>query len=432
MIRTQAAAENLYKTLPARGKLLQILAIITLMSFIVWASVSEIDEVTRGMGKVIPSSRVQAVQNLEGGIVSDILVEEGDQVEQGQVLMTMDDTRFSSTLDGQRAGRYALLARKARLEAEISGATPEMPQELLEAVPELASQEMALFHSRIREINSRVAGLEQQLQQKQSESSELKARRNLLSERLSLLEEELQLSRTYASEGAVSKVELLRLRREVGDARGERNVIQESLGRLQAEKLEIQEKIREVTLVTSNEARIQLNETLAKLHEAEAKDTALSDQVERTNVRAPLKGIVKQILVNTEGGVVQPGMNMMEIVPLDDTLQVETRIRPEDIAFLHPGQKAVVRFSAYDFTIYGGLEGELTHISADTITDENGDSFYLANVKTRQNYIGSDEDSKPVIAGMVATVDILTGKKTLLAYFLKPLLRAKQLAFSER
>ncbi|CAM3573205.1 HlyD family type I secretion periplasmic adaptor subunit [Parendozoicomonas haliclonae] len=420
------------------GRPLILVVLLTLVLFIVWASWAEVDEITRGEGKVVPSSQIQDVQNLEGGIVREILVREGELVEQGQVLMVMDDTRFSTTRDGQQANRFALQAKLSRLTAEVEGAgadtsaVPVMSDEVTKSVPELAKRELELFESRQQELASRLGVIQQQLLQRTQQLEESQAQEQLLQRRLVLLEEEFKLSSELAAEGAVSRVEVLRLERQVSDTRGERQVAQEGIERIQAEQQEMKQRIREAELAFTNKARAEMNEVLAQLDELMAKELAVEDQVDRTRVRAPLKGVVKQILVNTEGGVVQPGMKMMELIPVDDTLDVEVRIRPEDVAFLHPGQKATVRFTAYDFTVYGGMKGELVHLSADTIQDEEGESFYLARIKTDTSYLGDNEGSRPIIAGMVTTVDILTGKKTLMQYLMKPVLRAKQLAFSER
>ncbi len=400
--------------------------------FVIWAAWSEIDEITRGMGKVIPSQQEQDIQNLEGGIVEDILVEEGDLVEQGQVLMVMDDTRFSAAVAGRQGNLYALQARLGRLLAEVEGGEPTLSDKVKKEVPELARRELELFTSRAQELQSSVGVIEHQMHQQQQQLEETQAQQRLLSRRFKLLDQELAMSRALEKEGAVSHVEVLRLERQVSDTQGEEQIAKETLERIQAQQQETQQRIQEVRLGFNNKARSEMNEVLAQLKELTAETRAVTDQVERTQVRAPMRGVVKQILVNTEGGVVQPGMKMMALIPVDDTLEVEARIRPEDIAFLHPGQKAMVRFTAYDFTIYGGIEGELTHISADTIVDEEGESFYLVRIKTNKNYLGLNDESRPIIAGMVATVDILTGKKTLLQYLLKPVLRAKQLAFTER
>ena len=403
-----------------------------IVCFIAWAAWCEVDEVTRGEGKVIPSSQVQDVQNMEGGIIEKILVKEGDLVEQGQVLMLMDDTRFLANHQGQLASQYALMARKVRLQAEVEGRRPVMPVSLKEQVPELAESELELYQFRRQELASSLGIYQQQLIQQEKQQSETRAEIAMLQQRHALLDEELMLSRDLAKDGAVSRVEVLRLERQVNDTRGEQRIAEENLARIQAVQAETQQRIREAEFAFANKARSELNETLAQLHELSAKEAAASDQVERTRVRAPMKGVVKQVLVNTEGGVVQPGMTMMELIPVDDTLEVEVKIRPQDIAFLHPGQKATIRFTAYDFTDHGSMEGVLIHLSADTLSDDMNESYYLGKIKARKNHMGDDDRGKPVIVGMVATVDILTGKKTLLDYLLKPVLRAKQFAFTER
>ena len=428
----EASAEEIQNITKGSRPLIMVVAA-SVLTFIIWAGWSELDEITRGEGKVIPSSQVQRVQNMEGGIVESILVAEGELVEQGQVLMVMDDTRFTATRKGQLANRYALMARKARLLAEVEGTEPNLPAELVTEVPELATREIELFKNRQLELNSSIGVYQQQLVQQKKQALETQAQHEMMTRRFGLLDEEFRLAQDLSADGAVSRVEVLRLERQVSDTQGEKLIAEKNLERIIAQQEETLQRIEEIRLSFVNKARIELNETLALLHELSAKETAVSDQVARTQVRAPMKGVVKQVLVNTEGGVVQPGMVMMELIPVDDTLEVEARIRPQDIAFLHPGQKAAVRFTAYDFTIHGGLYGELTHISADTITDERGESFYLVRIKTDKGYLGDEGDnSRPIIVGMVASVDILTGKKTLLEYLLKPVLRAKQLAFSER
>ncbi|WP_419831900.1 HlyD family type I secretion periplasmic adaptor subunit [Endozoicomonas atrinae] len=294
-------------------------------------------------------------------------------------------------------------------------------------------KETELFLNRQKEFESSQGIVLHQIAQMEKQLSELKASRQMLGRRYSFLFEELKLARELAREGAVSKVEVLRLERQVSDSQGEMKVYEKKLEQVEAQQQEAFQRLKEVQLSFVNKSRLELNETIGVLHELSAKEALVSDQVDRTLVRAPMRGVVNQIFVNTEGGVVQPGMTIIELTPIDDSLEVEVKIHPRDIAFLHPGQQATVRFTAYDFTIYGGIEGTLTSISADTIEDEKGDSFYLARVVTKANNLGNENDNaRPIIPGMVAMVDILTGKKTLLDYLLKPVLRAKQLAFSER
>ena len=428
----QDARASVNNRMPNGGRQLIFITLLVIVVFLTWSSVSEMDEITRGDGKVVPTSRIQEIQNLEGGIVAEIQVAEGMVVEAGQILMTMDDTRFSSNLAEQRAEKLALEARKLRLQSEISGAGFEPSLDLVNTIPELLQTEEQLFHSRKEELGSRRNTANEQLQQNKDQLEELKAKRNLLNDRKRLLNEELEMFQQMAKGGAASKAELLRTERAYLDTVGEKAITEKSIDRVKASIRESESKLSEVELNFINQSRQELSETLARINSLAATDSALSDRVDRTKVRSPVQGVIKSINVTTRGGVVQPGMSMMEIVPLNDKLQVEARIRPEDIGFLHPGQKAIVRFSAYDFTVYGGLEGQVKHISADTIIDEQGESHYLVRIETDRNNLDQSGDSRPVIPGMVATVDIVTGKKTLLAYLLKPVLRAKQLAFTER
>ena len=411
------------------GRMLIWMTLLAVVLFVAWAAWAEMDEITRGSGKVIPSSQIQDVQNLEGGIVAEILVKEGETVEKGQVLLVLDDTQFMSSLDGQEINRLSLDIKRRRLQAEIDGVKPSLPENVWRDFPDMAQQEMALHSIRLEELQGRKNVLWQQLRQQVNQEDETRAQREQLLRRVKLLKEEWVIARDLADIGAVSRIEVLRLERQVSDAEGEIEVNRQTIERLGSQQKETEQRIEEVQLTFISSARAELNETVARLKELEATEAALSDRVYRAKVRSPVKGVVKQIMANTEGGVVQPGMKMMEIVPLEDKLLIETRIRPQDIGFLHPGQKAVVRFTAYDFTVYGGLDGKLVHLGADTITDEKGESYYIAHVETDKNNL---DDSKPVITGMITNVDILTGKKSLMSYLLKPVLKTKQLAFSER
>jgi adhesin transport system membrane fusion protein len=240
---------------------------------------------------------------------------------------------------------------------------------------------------------------------------------------------ELAVTKPLVAAGAVSEVEVLRLERDVSRYKGERDQASAQMIRVQSSISEASRKIQEVEISFRNEARVELADTVATLNSLSAGSSALSDRVKHANVKSPVKGIVKRLLVTTVGGVVQPASEIAEIVPLEDLLLLEVRIQPRDIAFLHPGQKAVVRFTAYDFAIYGSLEAVVDHIGADTVTDDDGNAFYLVRVRTLKSSLGKD---LPIIPGMVAEVDIMTGKKTVLSYLLKPILRAQAHALTER
>lgn len=405
-------------------------AVLAMLVLLVWAALAQLDEVTRGEGKVIPSRQVQVMQSLDGGIVSEILVKEGQQVKTGQLLLKVDPTRFVSSLRENRAQYIALLAKAARLSAVASGKPFVPPPELLKEAPDLIEQERSAYENKRLELNASVGVAQQQLSQRRQELNELTAKREQATQSYTLTAKELEVTRPLAKTGAVSEVELLRLERDVARYRGERDAASAQIPRIQAAISEAQRKIEEVELNMRNQARSELSDTNAKLAALSAGSEGLADRVKQAEIRAPMNGTVKQLFANTVGGVVQPGKEIIEIVPSDDALLLEAKVQPKDIAFLRPGQKALVKFTAYDFSVYGGLEATLEHIGADTITDDKGNAFYIVRVRTTQSTIG--ESRMPIIPGMVAEVDILTGKKSLLAYLMKPVLRAKANALTER
>ncbi|HDT6547719.1 TPA: HlyD family type I secretion periplasmic adaptor subunit [Kluyvera ascorbata] len=400
---------------------------------IAWASLADIDEVTRGDGKAIPSSRLQKIQNLEGGIVAEVFVHEGEVVKAGAPLLRLDDTRFRSNAGESEADRLALEARIQRLTAQLDNKeTLTLSPEILNKTPDIANGEMELFASVNKRIQSELSGLNEQLVQKKQELLDYQAKGAQYRRSLGLLQQEISMSEPLVAKGAISKVEVLRLRRSEVETRGQLESVTLAVPRAEAAIKEIESKISETRGRYRSEALSQLNEARTDLSKTEASGKAIEDRVNRTLVTSPVRGIVQQLMVNTIGGVIQPGNDLVEIVPLDDTLLVEAKIRPQDIAFLRPGQEAMVKFTAYDYTIYGGLKAKLEQISPDTVTDKDGKSFYVIRLRTEKNHLGSDEKPLIIIPGMVASVDIITGKKTILSYLLKPILRAKAEAFRER
>ncbi|BBV68066.1 TPA: HlyD family type I secretion periplasmic adaptor subunit [Kluyvera ascorbata] len=400
---------------------------------IAWAALAEIDEVTRGDGKAIPSSRLQKIQNLEGGIVAEVFVHEGEVVNAGAPLLRLDDTRFRSNAGESEADRLALEARIQRLTAQVEGKeTLTLSPTIMAKSPDIANGELALFASVNKRIQSELSGLNEQLVQKKQELLDYQAKAEQYRRSLSLLQQEISMSEPLVAKGAISKVEVLRLRRSEVDTRGQLESVTLAVPRAQAALKEIESKMGEARGRYRSEALSQLNEARTDLSKTEASGKAIEDRVNRTLVTSPVRGIVQQLMVNTIGGVIQPGNDIVEIVPLDDTLLVEAKIRPQDIAFLRPGQEAIVKFTAYDYTIYGGLKAKLEQISPDTVTDKEGKSFYVIRLRTEKNHLGSDKNPLIIIPGMVASVDIITGKKTILAYLLKPILRARAEAFRER
>lgn len=400
---------------------------------IIWSSLARIDEVTRGEGRAIPSSRLQKVQNLEGGIVAQVFVHEGQVVQAGAPLLRLDDTRFKSNAGESQADQLSLQARIQRLNAQLNNQqTLILAPEIVKQAPDIARGEVELFNSINRRIQDEIAGLNEQLVQKKQDLLDFKAKQLQFRNSLRLLQQEISMSAPLVAKGAISKVEVLRLQRSEVDTRGQLDSVTLSIPGAEAAVKEIQSKADETRGRYRSDALTQLNEARTDLSKIQASGKAIEDRVNRTLVTSPVRGIVQQLMVNTIGGVIQPGNDLVEIVPLDDTLLIETKIRPQDIAFLHPGQRAIVKFTAYDYTIYGGLEGKLEQISPDTVTDKDGKSYYVIRLRTDKNHLGSDSKPLLIIPGMVASVDIITGKKTILAYLMKPILRARAEAFRER
>lgn len=413
--------------------LLLIVVALFFVSFIYWAQQATLDEVTRGDGTVIPSGQVQVVQNLEGGIVGAINVREGDLVEQGQMLLRIDNVRAASEYRESRTRYLALSAVVSRLEAEVQGAkSVAFPEEVLDEAPEIAERERALFQARRAGLMSELDILRRQEEQRRQELLELQSRLDKLERSLQLAVDELNITQPMVDSGVVPQIDLIRIKRQVNDLEGESESTRLAIPRAQSALSEASRRIQERRQRFRAETLKELNEARANLAAITEVVTAERDKVVRTEVRAPVRGTVKQVYVNTIGGVIRPGEDLVEIVPIEDTLLVEAKIRPSDVAFLRPGLDATVKITAYDFSIYGGLKATVEEISADTITDDKGESFYRIRLRTERNYLGTEEDPLPIISGMTASVDILTGEKTVLDYILKPILKAQQNALRER
>jgi adhesin transport system membrane fusion protein len=413
---------------------LTIWAIIAFFVFLMlWANFAVIDEVTKGDGKAIPSSKIQKIQNLEGGIVAELFVKEGQIVEAGAPLIRLDDTRFASNVGETEADRLSMLLRVERLSAEVEERPLNFPEDVLKAVPGQAKSEESLYISRRQQLHDEIGGLQEQLIQRQQELREFTSKQAQYRQQLGFQRQEISMSEPLVAQGAVSPVEVLRLRRAEAETRGQLDATTLAIPRAESAIKEVQRKVDETRGKFRSEALTQLNEARTDLNKAQATGKALEDRVSRTLVTSPVRGIVNKLLVNTIGGVIQPGSDLVEIVPLDDTLLVEAKIRPQDIAFLHPGQEATVKFTAYDYTIYGGMKAKLEQIGADTITDEDKKTtYYLIKLRTDRSHLGTDEKPLLIIPGMVASVDIITGKKTVLSYLLKPIIRARAEALHER
>lgn len=414
---------------PLRAKRLLRIAAGALVLLLIWAAFAQLDEVTRGDARVVPTSQVQIVQSVDGGVVEALLVKEGQIVEAGQLLMRVDPTRFVSNMQESKASQLSYQAKALRLEALTRGSAFNPPAELVRDAPEVVAQEQRLYESRRAEIGAQLYISQAQLSQRRQELNEVTARRDQAERGLELMTKELNATRPMIATGAVSEVEVLRLEREVARLRGDKEQATAQISRVQSAILEASRKIEEVQLNSRNQMSGELSDTMNKLASLSQGGRALEDKVKHADIKSPVRGTVKRLLVNTMGAVVQPGKEVVEVVPLDDTLILEVQIVPKDIAFLRPGQQAMVKFSAYDFSIYGGLVADVINIGADSVIDEKGNAFYHVRVRTQKPSLGTN---LPVIPGMVAQVDILTGKKTVLSYLLKPVLRAKANALTER
>jgi adhesin transport system membrane fusion protein len=381
-----------------------------------------LEEVTRGEGKVVPSSHVQIIQNLEGGIISEILVNVGDVVKKDQLLLRMDETRFSSSFEENRAKYLSNKAKSARLKAEANGTALVIPEDVLKERPEIAARERQLYESRRMEISSSSEIKRQQINQRTQEVKELETKLGELSRTYALLQKEISMIKPLVQKGAASEVEVLQLERQASQMQGDIDRIRHEIPGAESK----------LNLNYRNKANTESNDILREVDESASSSLALKDRLDRTSVRSPVDGIVNRVMVKTVGGVVQPGMDLVEIVPQSGNLIVEAKIKPADIAFLRPGQKATIKFTAYDYTIYGSLKAELESVGADSITDDKGNSFFIVRLRTDKNYLGTKNHPLPIMPGMVTSIDILTGKKTVLSYLLKPVLKARYMALRER
>ncbi|HSE76916.1 MAG TPA: HlyD family type I secretion periplasmic adaptor subunit [Alphaproteobacteria bacterium] len=400
--------------------------------FIVWAQQAVLDEVTRGDGSVIPSSRVQVIQHLEGGILSEMLVSNGDIVAKEAPLLRITNAVAQSDLQESRSQQLSLMAAMARLEAEVDDRQPLFPPKVAREAPQAVETELALFRARRAQLDSQLAVIREQESQRQQEIVELKSRIQTTQRTLGLAREERAITEPLVAQGVAARVDLVRLQRQVAELEGQLENARLAIPRAEAALAEAQRRAQERQAIFKTEARNDLNQRRIQISAIEAKLGAEQDRVTRTEVRSPVRGTVKEIKINTIGGVIRPGQDLIEIVPLEDTLVVEARIRPADIAFLRPGQEATLKITAYDFSIYGGLKAKLEQISADTIKDDKGDSFFRVQLRTNRNFLGSPASPLPIIPGMTASVEILTGQKTVLEYLVKPLLKARDRALRER
>ncbi|TNE33032.1 MAG: HlyD family type I secretion periplasmic adaptor subunit [Alphaproteobacteria bacterium] len=399
---------------------------------LLWAAFTELEEVTRGQGKIIPSSQVQVIQSLEGGIVEEFLVHEGDTVQAEQILLRMRNVQAKSEYASQRKRYLSLLAALERLKAEAEGEEPNFSDALTKEAPDAVRAETDAYYANMRESSNQSNVLEQQLSQRRQEVTELRKRISDLNSIVALTREEQEMIKPAVARGAAPQIELIQIERRLAEQKSELNGLRLALPRSESAVSEAEEKIKEQKNTFRARAQRELASIRPEMVSLKETLATFRDREERTEIRSPVHGTVKDMKITTVGGVVRPGDPILEIVPLGDNLLIEAQVRPSDIAFLYPGQKAVVKITAYDFSIYGGLDGEVVDISADTIVDERGESFYRVRVRTNETSLLYNGKEHQIIPGMTASVDIITGKKSIMDYLLKPFIKASRTALRER
>ncbi len=419
------------------GHLLLITIGVILVAFIAWADNAVLDIVSRGQGKVIPSSRVQVIQNLEGGIMADIFVREGDLVEKDQVLLRIDNTTAQSNYDDLQSRYLSGIAAATRLEAEIAGTAADdivFPDDLIKDAPELADAERKNARIRHEQLETQLGILRDQAMQKEQEVEQLTSKIGNLKQSLGLAQKQLNIMNSM-EEGVVSQVDKLKAQRDVHELKSELEVTQLQLPQAKSAKQEAESRIREQELTFRSEAATELSKQRLELASVIQQLKANKDKVTRTEVRSPVRGTVKEIKIRTIGGVIKPGEDLMEIVAIEDTLLVEAQVRTSDIAFIRVGQEATVKFDTYDYSIYGGLKATVEYISIDAIEDVSSgkkERYFRVRLRTEKNYLGTEAEPLAIGPGYTATAEILTDKKTVLAYLMKPILKARDTALRER
>lgn len=406
---------------------------VLLLIFLIWANFTSLQEVARGVGRVIPSSQTQVIQNLEGGIIDEFLVKKGDVVQEGQVILRMRNVQAQSDFAATTQKYLGLLAMTTRLKAEADGKdTVDFPKEVMEGAMDSVRAEQDAFSARRKQMSGQLDVLRQQLEQKRGEVSELNRRIADTSGVLNLARDERSMVAPMVERGAANKMELLQLDRQIRGQETELNGLRSALPRSNAAVREMESRIGELTSTLRADAQRELAEKMIELNTIKQTLSAYQDRSERTEIKSPVHGKVQDIKITTIGGVVKPGDPIMEIVPLEDKLIVEADVKPSDIAFIYPGQKAIVRISAFDFSVYGAVEGVVKNVSPDAFTNQKGESFYRVTVETSETEIKKGDKTFEFIPGMQATVDIITGEKTVITYLLKPFIKASQTALRER
>lgn len=419
--------------LPLRKHYILFAVVGSVTLFLLWASFAKLDESTRGDGKVIPSQEIQVIQHQEGGIVDAFLVKEGDIVKKDQILIRLREVGAASELGASEARYLGLKAKVARLQAETEGkAIPNFPKDVMEKAPQSVQEELNALRANQLNLSSQISVLESQLSQRQQEVSEASRRSADLQRVANLSQEQIDMLAPLVERGSAPKRDMLSQKQQLAQQQTDLNAARSSIPRLNSAIAEVRNRINDVRNEYGARAQNDLAQTMLEMQSIEKSLGALEDRKTRTDIRSPVDGVVKDLRINTVGGVIKPGDTVVEVVPTDDTLLIEARVRPADIAFIRPRQEAMVKFTAYDSSIYGGLKGQVDDISADTIVDEKGNAFYRVRIRTKQTEIVHSGQHLPIIPGMVAQVSILTGHKTVMQYILKPFIKTIDSALHER
>ncbi len=417
-----------------RGASILLYAILVVVVFFFgWSYFAHLDTVTRAQGKVIPSGRLQVIQSLEGGVVQAIHVRQGQQVAEGTAIVSLSAMQADGDYQARRQQRFALTARTTRLKAELAGdAPPKFGVELERAAPEFVTIEMSAWRNRRQERDSQVRVLDSQRDQRQREIVETQLVIKTALKTLELGREERRILAQLVSRGLEPQIELVRLDRAIADAEGRYDSSRAAIVRLESALAEVVARKDATLNQIRTQAQAELNQAIGELRALEETMPALADRVGRTELKSPVRGVLNRLMVTTVGGVVRAGDPVAEVLPVDDQLVFEAMILPQDIGFVKVGQLARIKITAYDYSIFGSMEGTVTQVSPDAMTNERGESFYTARVETKAPVLHSGERELPVLPGMQAQVDVITGSKTVLQYLSKPVIAVRENAFRER
>ncbi len=434
--RASAYADRYFMTddeLPLHRHMLLVTTAFFFFAFVLWAGFAKINETARGEGQIIPAGEVQVIQNLEGGIVEAFLSKQGDTVQKDQVVMRLKDVGAMSDLGSNQARYLGLLASVTRLTAQVEGKdTFDFPPEVSKSAPQSVVEELNAFRANKDKLKGQLDVLDQQLSQRKQEVSELTTKSSDLQSVINLSRQEKNMIEPLVAKGSAPRIELIQLERGIKERQTELNGVLEAIPRAKSAISEAEARITELKKTAVAEAQAELASKTIEMNTVKETLGALEDKKDRTEIRSPVNGTIKDFKVKTVGGVVRPGDPIAEIVPVDDNLLVEVKIKPSDIARLRPDMEAMVKITAYDFTIYGGLKGKVVDISPDTIKNDKGESFYRVRVRTDENSLHRDGKPLPIIPGMIATVDIVTGHKTVMEYLMKPILKTVQDSMNEK